>query len=241
MSYSDERLIKFIINDTNKPRNCAKDPCGICKKTVKTDQKAIQCDSCESWVHISCNKTSLSKYEQLVYKSDLWHCRVCNIKNNVERLPFTICDNFELININNSNSMRFLVSLPNLDIVNESLSFTDDSSNDCSIELPNKTKCKYYSVNDYQLLNKKNKLNIFHSNINGLGSKLDNLNEFLASSLTMMDILALIETSEKEDIGFLINVEIAGYEKFHTASKTAKGGTAMLTRIITRLNVMTST
>ena len=93
--------------------------------------------------------------------------------------------------------------------------------------MPNKTNCKYYSVNDYQLLNKKNKLNIFHSNINGLGSKLDNLNEFLASSSTMMDILALTETSEKEDTGFSINVEIAEYEKFHTASKTAKGGTAI--------------
>ena len=51
--------------------------------------------------------------------------------------------------------MRFLVSLPNLDIVNESFSFTGDSSNDCSIELPNKSNCKYYSVNDYQRLNKK--------------------------------------------------------------------------------------
>ena len=87
--------------------------------------------------------------------------------------------------------------------------------------------CKYYSVNDYQLLNKKDKLNIFHSNINGLGSKLDNLNEFLASSSTMMGILALTETSEKEDTGFLINVEIAGHEKFHTGSKTSKGGTAI--------------
>ena len=123
--------------------------------------------------------------------------------------------------------MRFLESLPNLDIFNESFSFTGDSSNDCSIELPNKTNCKYYSVNDYQRLNKKNNLNIFHSNINGLGSKLDNLNEFLASSSTVIDILALTETSEKEETGFLINVEIAGYEKFHTASKTSKGGTAI--------------
>ena len=136
--------------------------------------------------------------------------------------------------------MRFLESLPNLDIVNESLSFTDDSSNDCGIELPNKTNCKYYSVNDYQLLNKKNKLNIFHSNINGLGSKLDNLNEFLASSSTMMDILALTETSEKEDTGFLINVEIAGMKNFIQLQKLQKVELlSMLTRIITRLNVMT--
>ena len=123
--------------------------------------------------------------------------------------------------------MRFLDSLPNLDIVTESLSFTDSSSNDSSVELPNKTSCKYYSVNDYQLLNKKYKLDIFHSNINGLGCKLDNLNEFLASSSTMLDILALTYTSEKEDTGFLKNVEIVGHEKYHTASKSSKGGTAI--------------
>ena len=53
------------------------------------------------------------------------------------------------------------------------------------------------------------------------------MNEFLASSSTVIDVLALTETSEKEETGFLINVEIAGYEKFHTASKTSKGGTAI--------------
>ena len=35
------------------------------------------------------------------------------------------------------------------------------------------------------------------------------------------------ETSEKEYSGFLSNVEIEGYEKYHTASKSAKGGTAI--------------
>ena len=154
MSYSDERIIEYILNDTNNPSSCVNDPCGICKKKVKSDRQAVLCDSCELWVHISCNKTSLREYENLKYNSDLWHCRACNIKNNLDRLPFTICDNFELININSSNSMRFLESLPNLDIVNESLSFTGDSSNDCTVELPIKTTYKYYSVNDYQLLNK---------------------------------------------------------------------------------------
>ena len=39
-----------------------------------------------------------------------------------------------------------------------------------------------------------------------------------------MDILAITETSEKEDIGFLNNVEMDGYEIYHTASKSSKGG-----------------
>ena len=46
-------------------------------------------------------------------------------------------------------------------------------------------------------------------------------------SSTKLDLLAITETSEKEDTGFLNNVEIEGYEKYHTPSKTSKGGTAI--------------
>ena len=185
-------------------------------------QQAIQCDSCKSWVHIKCNDISPSEYEHLKYQSDLWHCLVCKIKTNLDDLPFTLCDNFDLMHINNTDSMRLLESLPYVAIVNEAISFSECSSNDSSIELPSKTSCKYYSVNEYQMLNKKSNLNIFHSNINGLTSKLDNLQEFLAGSSTKLDIVTIIETSEKEDIGFLNNVEI-----YHTASKSSKGGTAI--------------
>ena len=82
-------------------------------------------------------------------------------------------------------------------------------------------------MNEYQLLNKKSNLNIFHSNIYGLASKLDNLQEFLAGSTTKLDIVTITETSEKEDIGFRNNVEIEVYEIYHTASKSSKGGTAI--------------
>ena len=68
---------------------------------------------------------------------------------------------------------------------------------------------------------------VVSTNINGLGSEIDNLYEFLSGTSTKMDILAITETSEKEDTGFLSNVEMEGYEKYHTASKTAKGGTAI--------------
>ena len=35
-----------------------------------------------------------------------------------------------------------------------------------------------------------------------------------------MDVIALTETSEKEDTEFLSNVEMGEYQKFHTASKS---------------------
>ena len=60
-----------------------------------------------------------------------------------------------------------------------------------------------------------------------MGSKLDNLVEFLATTSTKMDIVAITGTSEKEDLGFLNNIEIEGYEFYHTASKKSKVGTAI--------------
>ena len=37
-----------------------------------------------------------------------------------------------------------------------------------------------------------------------------------------MDILAITETSEKEDNFFFQNIEIEGYENYHTASKSSR-------------------
>ena len=93
--------------------------------------------------------------------------------------------------------------------------------------LPSKTSCKYYSVNDvYTLKNQKN-LNIFHTNVNGRGSKLDNLKEFLSATTIKLDIIAITETSEKDETGFLTNVEIEGYDLYHTPTLSAKGGSAI--------------
>ena len=57
--------------------------------------------------------------------------------------------------------------------------------------------------------------------------KLDNLYEFMSWTSNELGIVALTETSEKEDIGFIGNVDIDGYQKFNTASKSSKGGTAI--------------
>ena len=161
-------------------------------------------------------------------------------------MPFTRCDNSQLTNINISDSTWFLESLPNVKIVNDASKFSVVTSNEASIEIPSKSCSKYYSVIDFKTLNISKNINIFHTNINGLESKLDklyeflsgtNINgleskldklyEFLSGTSNKIDILALTETSEKEDIGFIGNVEMDGYQEFHTASKSSKGGTAI--------------
>ena len=77
------------------------------------------------------------------------------------------------------------------------------------------------------LLKKNNNLNIFHANVNGLEAKLDILEEFVSATPKKLDIVAITETSEKEEIGFLTNTDIEGYDFYHTSSKTSKGGTAI--------------
>ena len=61
----------------------------------------------------------------------------------------------------------------------------------------------------------------------GFGPKLDILEEFVSATPTKLDIVAITETSEKEEIGFLTNTDIEGYDFYHTSSKTSKGGTAI--------------
>ena len=207
MSYTVVRVIDIIENDRPKPRSCVKFPCGNCNKSGKNNHKATQCDSCDLWIQIVCNDISDAEYECLKTEDDPWY-----------NVPSTRCDNSELNNINTSNSMSFLESLPNVEIVNEASQFSNVSLNEASMEIPSKSCSNYYSVEYFKLLNIPQKFNIFHTNINGLESKLDNLYEFISGTSNKIDIIALAEISEKEDNGFIGNVEIDGYQKFYTAS-----------------------
>ena len=154
MSYTIEYIINRILTDVTNPRISVKDPCRVCHKTVKVDHQAISCKSCEFLVHIGCNGITQNEYDHLQHNSESWDCLICNIKNNLYNLPFTQCDNTELLAINDTNSMGFLESLPNVEIINETKSFSDFSSNDVNNELPSKTSCKYYSVKDFHILKK---------------------------------------------------------------------------------------
>ena len=227
MSLSIDHIISIVDNNRPQPRSCVKFPYGICNKTVKQIIKQYNV-TCDLWVHIGSNGVSDTKYEHLKTDLNPWFCLVCCLKYNLDNAPFTRCDNSELININNSNSMRFLESLPTVEIVNEATKFSFMSSNDASIELASKSCSKYYSDNDFQLLNISNNFNISHTNINGLESKLDILNEFSSGTPYKLDVLlALPDTSEKEDTGFFSNVALDDFQKFHTASNSSKGGTAI--------------
>ena len=66
--------------------------------------------------------------------NDPWYCLVCNLSDNLDRVPLTQCNNTELSYVNQNNSMNFLESLTKANIVSESMKYM--SSNEINLEIP---------------------------------------------------------------------------------------------------------
>ena len=51
--------------------------CNICEKSVSDNDDAIQCDICQAWMYLKCNKLSHIDYKYLQRSSDPWFCLCC--------------------------------------------------------------------------------------------------------------------------------------------------------------------
>ena len=64
--------------------------CSICSEAVLDDHKAVCCDLCESWVHVSCDPSlSGDLYADMVREpsTDPWFCTIC-----LKLAPVTVTD-----------------------------------------------------------------------------------------------------------------------------------------------------
>ena len=53
-------------------------PCIECKGPVKTNQKGIECNACNIWVHLNCTDLTKSEYDFLEKNESLpFYCRIC--------------------------------------------------------------------------------------------------------------------------------------------------------------------
>ena len=145
-----------------------------------------------------------------------------NINDN---FPFSSLNNVELTNLQCSNTMSFLKSLPNLELLTEVSKSSNSHLAEVDLNMAFQTECKYYSVNEYQKLKNKRHFNLFHTNINSLESKFEDLHEFISSISSKFGILAITESSQKDNENFKLNIKIDGYEFYSAPSNTNKGGT----------------
>ena len=56
--------------------NCKAD-CGLCSGTVLNGHKAVQCDSCDMWIHNECSFIAETQYETVKNKNCTWICPKC--------------------------------------------------------------------------------------------------------------------------------------------------------------------
>ena len=160
--------IEQIINNlTNGLTSHLKFPYSICNKNVLANQKALQCDLCKTWTHIKCDGTSSVTYSQTISKRDpMWECLLCSVSFNHANIPFTFCDNAEISNINNSNSMTFLDSLPEFEINTVASKFSNFQAYELDLNMAYQNDCEYYPVSEFKKMKLKKNFNIFHSNVN---------------------------------------------------------------------------
>ena len=57
--------------------NHPKFPCRICAKNVHDKDKAVQCDLCKLWIHITCNNLNYLDYRHLQNCDESWYCIEC--------------------------------------------------------------------------------------------------------------------------------------------------------------------
>ena len=129
------------------------------------------------------------------------------MKDRQNYIPFFHCNVSDLVNLNNSDNLELCKHLPSLEVVHQTSSFSKYNLPDVD-EIPILTTSKYHSVSDFHKLQKQSNFNIFHSNINGLEGKFENLHQFLGEGKTAMDVIAITETTEDKVHSFINKVDI---------------------------------
>ena len=59
-------------------------PCLVCNRAVAKNHRAVQCDLCDSWVHIACNNLNVYTYQKLQKDKSPWYC-ICFFR---KELPY---------------------------------------------------------------------------------------------------------------------------------------------------------
>ena len=68
----------LLSGDINLNPGPVKDPCFLCNKGCRSNQKAIQCDDCDNWYHVKCIGMKNDEYFDLVSDTSAnWICTKC--------------------------------------------------------------------------------------------------------------------------------------------------------------------
>ena len=160
-----------------------------------------------------------------------WLCNKCHISNLAVIFPFGLENNYELQNMLKTDSLKSLDNLPSYEVISKASDFDTLNQFDIDENTVTNINSRYYPAYEFQSMQNGNMLNLFHTNINGLENKFEQLHNFVNTTKMNVDLIGISETSQREGCNFSKNVTIDGYQQpFTTGSKTSRGGVAIYAR-----------
>ena len=164
-------------------------PCKFFFIALANLHHTIQCDSCNIWVKVKCNKINTQTYTFLQKSSAAWYC----IKCSEEIYPFLSISNGELFEMNQVKNMKFKVftqknSDQNIDLIDTLNKAMDDPDTEM-------ITAKCYEPDEISVLLSSTSPNtsFFHLNISSLTIHLGELLILMPKNKLYFDFLGFSE------------------------------------------------
>ena len=180
-------------------------PCRVCTLEVEDDDKSVQFDLCDRWIHIKCADINNQKYEKLKKDPLAWYCGDCTTK-----IPFSTLSNKDFKDflystttpqpsqILQKSSKEIKKMMSRFKQVNQ---LFDRSENSIS--------CDYYDVDDFnKIVVNQSDLTVIHLNISYLALHIDKLKLFLSLIKTKFDIICISESRITKSNSLTVNINI---------------------------------
>ena len=188
--------------------------CNTCHKKITDNQRAIQCDLCDSWVHAKCGRIDAHSYNLLLNDSSDLYCHNCLSKS----LAFSSVSDLELEstllckNISTSSLNSFQTPSDHKNIFKDLNKF------------PSTVNCKYYDVIDLNKIMLPNSELYIHLNIASLPFHIDELCSLISSLNCFPLALGITESNLYLNDTNITDININGFDIEHCPTEARKGG-----------------
>ena len=202
---------------SNRPSTNIKHPCGVCKKSVSKNQKAIFCSTCLNWIHRKCNGMSVKEYEDLVNKDENlpWQCISCNIEDIASKFPLGYLSNMKVNYLYGLDFPSQLKLLPTYELQSTKLSHIPTLADfDMEQNYVQSMNSKYFDIPDFSqhdITSTDKHFSIFHVSTRSLSKNFDQLQSVLSGLGLVFDLIGITEThnrSRKISLQMLISLTI---------------------------------
>ena len=225
--------------DSNVYFECKRcNSCNICNKIVGINHNAIECEICNRWVHIKCNKFDKKEYE--LYKNDparRFYCINClydalplnNANDNEFKLTLQGIKCPDVIEIDNLflSTYEMEKTLELNEAIENFHNVEDDEIGSCS------NKCKYFSAESFRDLKigENKNFSVLHLNIHSVEAHIDEFRTTLQLLNFKFDIICISESKIRYNITPKTDINITGYQYPESMpSHASKGGVLIYAR-----------